>query len=326
MTLGLLATLPFHQEILQYVGRAAMARGLPPRWAVWTPEHPQDFLQHATEERRRAFLAPLRDCNAVVCADYPYPMIRDVVGDIPIVATRHSLASRNNTWMPEQAEADWLVTWSAWDESEFRRRDVLPRMGFIRAGCVWAPWPGDPLGVVRDRRPTVLWAPTWNRDLSHRIVVVEQLRELARDGWRVRVRPHFATAWREPHQVAEWAEEFELATGDLMDSIAGCDVLVSDCSGAGLSGLLLPGGGPPVVWVGEMPGRHPQVDEFGPEWTHSHNRVSPDQLASRTAALLDYSDPTTAAETARRLLGTHDQHPAVTLVETLSRMGGEGLL
>lgn len=274
MRIAIFNALPFHDGITGFVERALVAAGAC-HWQrqndggdyvlrlTWTPQSAHDWAsKHAGKIQ-----AQLREFkpDLIVCADYPYGFLREVA---PVVALRHSLASRQNTWHQEQAEADWIVSWSAWDEREFRRRGVLPRRGFLRAGCVWRATDAQvDAARVRSPQPAVLWAPTWNEDLNHRGEVVAALGAL--EAVRVVVRPHPATVWREPQWIdALKALGFEVDLGDrpLAEAILDADVVVSDCSGAGLGVLLVPEP-PPVVWVGGAPTGHAQFDPEGPEWS-----------------------------------------------------------
>jgi len=329
MKLSLLHPLPFHRQLLQHVESAASLSGVLHSVAVHTPASPHDFLQRSPT--RGETLSMLHGSDVIVVADYPVDFIREAYPDAVVVGTRHSLASRNNTWMPEWAECDYIVTWSAWDEAEFRRRDVLPRKGFLRCGCVWAPM--VPLGVVRSPQLTALWCPTWNADLSRRAEVAAELDALKAAGWNIRVRPHPVIRWREPEVVADWSTRFDVVPldEDIMESIAGCDVLISDVSGAGLSGLLLPGGGPPVVWVEPPTFSHPQIDMGGPEWSMRDmvgTRISsPPHDLYDACVRIEWTSDHPRESPRRIILGPNRvHHPADILVDTLRTMHRDGSL
>lgn len=270
MRVALVESLPFHRWVLQDLASELAARGAEVRTFTHRPSHHHDWLQN----QRGGILDELGawEPGLVVAADYPYGFLRDAAR-APVVAVRHSLASRRNTWEKEQAEADWLVTWSEMDEALLSARGVQPRCGTLRAGCPWLGTVGrawrerllDPLKVI-------LWAPTWNRELSCRDQVVSELEQLAACGWAVLVKPHPATCWREPAFLESLsARGFEVLSSDEVHPGALLPLLralVTDVSGMALLGACVPGSGLPVLQV-DAPGAESsaQFDPEGPEWT-----------------------------------------------------------
>lgn len=235
------------------------------------PAHAHDWL-HLHPEGDVAKHLRSADWTCVLASDYPYPMLREWA-DAPVVATRHSLAHRGNTWEPEQNEADALLTWSTWDEARLVAKGITSPL-LLRSGCIYGPEPWRP-----SETPRVLWCPTWNREMRQDVVAIPQLARLA-SALRVVVRPHVATLWREPEMLRRCEAaglEVDPCVRTLAEAVADCDVLVSDVSGAGLMPLLYEDGGPPVVHLQPPAGllRHSrQYTADGPEWTF-RERVGP---------------------------------------------------
>lgn len=268
MRVAVVYALPFHRWVLADLVASLVTAGVDVVEFGHTPAGPHDWVSGRGGDPVRAALVAGRPWDAVLMAEYPYGHLRDAAG-APVVTTRHSLASRANTWEPEQGDADWIVTWSAWDEAEFARRGVAPRRGFLRAGCVWA----DRVRAAPGRTPgaqVVLWAPTWNAELSARDVVVAGLTELHGAGWSVRVRPHPATLWREPGVVRSWDAlgfRVDATDGHPAASLSTADVVVCDVSGIALLAACLPDARTPVVQVSPVVVQSRQADWTGPEWT-----------------------------------------------------------
>jgi hypothetical protein len=228
-------------------------------WFIHWPKHSRDWLQNNVGNHVFRGLAGFCP-DVVIAAEYPYPMLR-TVADAPVVTVRHSLASRGNTWEPEQAAADYVVTWSEYDEQQFERRGVPVKA--LRGGCVWASR-FHQVGWTRSRsalcnalgldpaQPIAAWCPTWNPAYNCADVVTKELAKLF-GKFQVLQRIHGGA----DHSVIS-------GPWDIM-WIA--DVLVSDVSGLALLALCAPA--LPVVQV-DPPMRvledSPQYDPEGPEW------------------------------------------------------------
>jgi hypothetical protein len=267
------ACLPFHRWVLADTVAALRALGVEVVEFDHVPTHPHDWAQN-----NRAMLAALGMArpDALLMADYPYGPFRDAAGGAPVFATRHSLAARGNTWAPEQAEADYLATFGAWDEALLDARGAnLPPSKRLRVGCPWAGpvltgaySPPVEVRAMSDLRPTVAWCPTWN-DWSPDIAA--ELATLLPDV-RIVYRPHYATAWRNPAAL-DRARALGFTVDDPLAHPANlllqADVLVGDVSGIVLLALAVPGASLPIVTVELPPGTTgPQIERWGPEWTH----------------------------------------------------------
>jgi len=271
MKVLLVCSLPFHRWIMGPLAMELWRRGREVRWFVHRPRGPQDWLYRSRESMRwLSNLGRSWGATMVVAADYPYVPLRELVG-APVVGVRHSLASRRNTWEQKQAGADWLVTWSAWDDDEFLSRGVSPRRWTMRAGCVWV----DPLlAPAPEPKPgaPVLWAPSLNPDLACRSRVTEELTDLAASGRPVVVRPHAATLWREQGWVRSLRKRgLRVVAPSEMEgpwlALESCALLVTDVSGIGLLAAHAQGGRLPVVQVDPLVrAHHEQFDPRGPEW------------------------------------------------------------
>lgn len=256
--------LPFHRWIFGPAIDALRAAGRQVFVVVHHPQHDHHWLDDA------ALRVGPDEPDYVLTADAPYPPVRARWPRAHVLAFRHSLAARGNTWEPMHAEADRIVTWSSWDEIEWGRRHVRAR--FLRAGCMWAaPLAGMPRRV--SEQPRVTWAPSWNAHLSRRADVAAALGVLASRGWAVRIRPHAAIDWRErdefratiaPAGDVEWSSADVPAWVD----IAASDVVVSDTSGFALLATVARHVG--IVQIDPDPGnmRGAQVDTNGPEWRY----------------------------------------------------------
>jgi len=306
MRIGILEHIPGARPWLAGVTSAAIEAGHDVLVVTHRPEGPHDFLERSSSAGDLLCGLFLWRPDVVVCADYPYGVVRGAT-QAPVVGIRHSLAARGNTFAMEQSDADWLATWSAWDEAELGRRGVVPRRGFLRCGPAFV---GRRIGGEWDPDGSVLWCPTWNPAYRCEDAVLPELVGLVRSGIRVRARPHPATSWREPDVVEAWGAaglDVEVS-GTLLDAVASCSVLVSDVSGAGLTGLLLAGGGPPVVHIDPAQSAllgSAQYDPEGPEWAFRAGSRSPAGigLARLVEEALDDRDGVSRVAARAELLG-----------------------
>lgn len=271
MRFGVVYALPFHRWILAPFVEIARAAGHEVIEVEHNPIHHHNWLTTHS-------FAGCPPVDVAICADGPIEPIRQYWPGAFVVAVRHSLASRGNTWARDHAKADRVVTWSTWDEIEWARRliDIAP----LRAGCLWAApmaagtWAGASPGQPGGRK-RVTWAPSWNETWSARSQVAAALVELQRDGWAVRVRPHAVVDWREPgvltsifesHGVdkaaLEWSNGSVPAHIDLLET----DVLVSDVSGIALLAYVQSKISVVHVTPVQVGTRPDQYDRAGPEW------------------------------------------------------------
>lgn len=295
MRVAFVHALPFHRWVLHGLEASLRRAGAEVVVVSHDPATATDWLERRWVPGGIAFEA-LRaaDPDVVVAADLPYGMFRDACPRAAIVATRHSLADRGNTWEPETMAADAVLTWSAYDEARWVTRGwwgSAPEHDarrFVRTGPVWcadAAAMRGPCDLLREAvcrvhdtdpaLPIVGWCPTWNEELSYAATAIEELAGLAEAGWTVLYRPHAATAWRD-HARVEGAVrrglrlyDPHLGIGLLLNVV---DCLVSDVSGAALAALAVRDCRPRVVQVDppETPAVRAlhQYVEDGPEWAY----------------------------------------------------------
>lgn len=289
--------LPFHRWCLEQAVAAARRAGHEVVEVGHRPGHHHDWWTGAEDTKARLQRAAV-GADYLLAADYPFAPLRALLPSLTeIVSLRHSLASRGNTYEPEQFEADAIPVFSEYDE-----RRLIPVFGraypgstspprFPATGCSWATpvlstdRPGaraallDRVGLRHDDpRPVVAVATTWNPWTS-----LDAVRELAADPERIVIwRPHWAAAWRRPGELDE-VRSFGAFVDDPLEHPAtlllGSDVLVGDVSGIVLLATLVRGaadptvvgplGGLPVVMIDPDPSAlfdSGQLDPTGPEW------------------------------------------------------------
>lgn len=265
------AGLPFHRWCLEDTVFAAKLLGHEVVEVEHRPKHEHHWWTGSAET-----LAVLRDASAdadyLLVADYPYAELRPGLLRVgaKIVTVRHSLASRGNTYQPEQADADMLTLFSRMDQERLAIRKLLPEIPermddsrlppevrgrrkrrAIGTGCPWAAPMFRPrssqdrsvllsrLGIdTGDSRPIVAVATTWNEWTS-----LDVVRALAADGSRIVVwRPHWAAAWRRPGE-ADVVRSFGAYVDDPLvhpaGLLTGADALVGDVSGIVLLATLV---------------------------------------------------------------------------------------
>jgi hypothetical protein len=259
MRVAAVCALPFHRWILQDLCAELEALGHDVHWLVHWPTRFGDWLELNVDGPVFRGLEALHP-DVVLAAEYPYPMLH-TVADAPVVATRHSLAARGNTWESSQGGSDFMLTWSDYDEQRFASHHV--EVNPLRSGCVWAERMYYTPRKAHEKR-TIGWAPTWNKEFQCADVVVAQLRELHANGWDVIVRSHGGVAGddhgftRDDPMNGPW---------DFLHSI---DVLVADVTGLSLLALCT---SLPVVNIDAVTEdtqkrdcRLAQFDPTGPEW------------------------------------------------------------
>lgn len=262
------SALPFHCWVLAPVVHALRERGVEVTEATHTPRHDRDWLCNQPPGGLVPSLLARTRPDAVLCCEYPYPVLRRWAGGAPVVTLRHSLAGRRNTWEPEQAEADLVVSWSEWDERHLRRRARCSPHRLLRAGCTLT----EPLADGEPSRMPlgVLWAPSHNAELSARAWVLPALGRLVEADVPVAARLHAATAMREPafhHRVADLGIRLLPPDEPPYAALRAAQVLVADVSGVAILGAHLPD--LPLVQVEPHPAdvaRSNQHDPQGPEW------------------------------------------------------------
>lgn len=313
--------LPFHRWCLEDVVASAEARGHDVVEVEHIPVGDHDWWTGSLETRSR-LAAANADADFLLVADYPYaPLQNGLRIGAKIVTVRHSLASRGNTYQPEQADADVLVMFSESDKRRLNDAGLLPPLVkpsgkrdriALGAGCPWAarmcgPREARHRAELRfrfeidptDSRPIVAVATTWNDWTS-----LDVVRALAADGSRIVIwRPHWAASWRRPRE-AELVRSFGAYVDDPLAHPArllmAADALVGDVSGIVLLATLARtnrhtvdpslhvAGGLPIVQIDPDPGAlaaSGQLDPVGPEWAY-RDAIGPRIPAARAPDLV----------------------------------------
>lgn len=298
--------LPFHKWVLESTVNAARLMGHEVIEIGHQPKHHHDWWTGSPETAGK-LKEVLGNTDFVLTADYPYAPLKGMMRvGAKVVALRHSLASRGNTYEKEQFDADILPVFSMYDREkiEAARKGLLKKTGWnstqstqttgTNAGCPWASpvlsldRAGSRLELrhrlglpqIDDGRRIVAVATTWNPWTS-----LEVIKELAANkDWIVVWRPHWAAAWRRPEELDQVR-----AAGAFIDDpmqhpstlLLGSSALVGDVSGVVLLATLVYGdhgenlekshmGGLPIVLIDPEPNAlvsSGQLDADGPEWT-----------------------------------------------------------
>ncbi len=110
-----------------------------------------------------------------------------------LIGLRHGIANKYIGPDPEFALADY-VCGSEWDVADFERHGIRPIRGMLLTGN---PWVDDVFRVQRraadERRPTILFAPTWNPETSAAAFFDENLVPAIRAVYpesRIVIKPH----------------------------------------------------------------------------------------------------------------------------------------
>lgn len=302
MKVALVAGIHGARLVLSGVEAALAAAGVEHQVVEHHPAHESDWLCRQPDGAPAPRALASYDPTVVVACDYPYPPLRRWAPRAAIVGTRHSLAARGNTWVREQAEADWIVTWSRWDEDRFVAGKVAPKAGFLRAGCVFGPGADTDTDAARYREALgspeklVVWCPTWNPGYRRDREALAALSELRQRGVAVVARPHVATVWREPAfltRIAAAGVRVDRCEAPLSVAVRAADVILVDVTGAGLWPILFSDGGPAVVHLdppADSLRGSAQYDPTGPEWLFRDlmgPRVAPDGGPAGIVAALD---------------------------------------
>lgn len=213
-----------------------------------------------------------------------------------LVHLRHGLACKNVAYAAAR-ESDYTIASSAWMREWFRSRGACPHRAFWTTGYP----PLDPLfhtyhsgerpalPGVEPSRPVVLYAPTYNENLSSiRLLGREAPRWLrpAGGGVTVLIKPHPHTArffgtWLDAmQQQAERDPHLHLldAASDLTPCLQNADVLVTDISSASLAFLALDR---PIVHLTPATAVGDEyLDMHAPEWSW---RDMGDEVTVRTS-------------------------------------------
>lgn len=145
MRIAAVNTLPFHRWILADTVAALRADGHDVLDLDHVPQHAHDWAAH---NQNLLVSLGIYGPAAVLLADYPYEPFRRAAG-APVVATRHSLAARGNTWAAEQGGANYLASFGPWDRALLKEHGMGWPALALDTGCAWA---GPLLTGVRDCR------------------------------------------------------------------------------------------------------------------------------------------------------------------------------
>ena len=170
-----------------------------------------------------------------------------------IVGLRHGSVTRYGVPEWEYRLADYVCA-SRWDVEDFTRADVRPRESFLMTGN---PWTDEvftlPARPPRTERPTILFAPTYNPEISAACYFRDRLVPLIRGVHpesRIIIKPHPAIldhdhayvtryrtlfrelveTWREAARRDPRVELIDDSSRPITDFFAEADILVSDGS------------------------------------------------------------------------------------------------
>jgi len=202
-----------------------------------------------------------------------------------LITIGHSPASKHTTLDSKNSDADYIYTFSQFYKTEFLKRGVSPKKEMIVTGnpaasrlfrkeilkgSIWETKNCN-LGLK------VLFAPTYNKDLSIMDVLMEeeknnQLFKQMHD-YQIAFKLHPVLHKKYPEQ-AEFVKELSKTYGnvyyhensnhDITDAILWSDVVIGDCSGALF--LSIAGEKPVIAYNNPDRVRSPYYDQHGPEW------------------------------------------------------------
>jgi tetratricopeptide (TPR) repeat protein len=271
-----------------------MAQEAPPPGAKRVALHMNQRYHHgilrplfeAARGRHRCLLtADLRtlvefEPEVVVAAESHAALLRGRLPRALFVSVRHGVISKNTSWYSARI-ADFYCLTSEASRDEYLRRGGRPRRDFWVTGYVQmdplfrdAPLP-LPLALAAGHK-MVLYAPTWNAELSSAPMLGARLVELIRGGrgdLSLVIKPHPVIAARTPEWLTPWralarsepdVHLVEDPAADVMPLLKAADVLVSDASSVIFEYLALDR---PLVLI-TNPERHRSAyfDATGIEW------------------------------------------------------------
>lgn len=227
----------------------------------------------------------LKQFKIMVIADEWGSLFRDVAETL--ITTGHSLVSKNTTLDSKNEQMDYICVPSKLYKEMFIERRIKPIKDFwitgypaadkvfrkeISSDTIWS-------RELEDSRPKILFAPTYNKDLS----IMEALIQLEKEtsffklfgSYSVVFKLHPVLHKKYPHQ-AEFVEDLtkkypfiryhDDSHSDIADAIIWADVMVGDCSGALL--LSAAGGCPVIAYDNPNRERSEYYDPNGPEWIY----------------------------------------------------------
>ena len=215
----------------------------------------------------------------VVC-DHPGGVLWDHLPDALVVSLRHGFGSKNY-FRTSMRWYDFVCVNSAWERDMYLREGISPRLGFWPTGFA----PMDPIfrtlrapaPPAANRPPTILFAPTWNQELTAAVVVRPEWFEAllaSLPDITICIKPHPYTRHVGKEMLAAWkslarreprVELVEDVDADIYPLLPATDVLVTDCSSIMFFFLALDR---PLVLVNN-PLRFTRPNHYdpnGPEW------------------------------------------------------------
>lgn len=236
MRIGLLKYREFHEPILR------------PAYQVLQGRH--DCLLTADEAALIAF-----DPDVVIMGEAVAGRLRQMMPRALFVHTRHGLASKNVAYKGAN-ETDFLCVTSEFVRDWYIRNGSRPRRAFWVIGYLQmdALFRGDDLPPpvpIPPGRKTILYAPTWNPELSSVAMLGENFPTLlrgGRDDVSLIIKPHPLIATKFPEWMQTWRDAaqrdpnlhlIEDADRDVIPFLRAADVLVTDASSVQMEYLAL---------------------------------------------------------------------------------------
>lgn len=169
-----------------------------------------------------------------------------------LIGMRHGSVTRYGYAEPQYNHADYLCG-SVWDIEDTLLSDVHPRHGFLLTGNAWVDQVFKlPARQVSDAEPTILFAPTYNPEISAAVYFGDRVVPLIRSVYpraRIIIKPHPAIVqhehsfvvdkalfrnlmgqWRAQVAADPLVELVDDPQASIADSFAEADILVADRS------------------------------------------------------------------------------------------------
>ncbi|MEQ8194721.1 MAG: tetratricopeptide repeat protein [Rhodospirillales bacterium] len=222
------------------------------------------------------------DPDVVVTAETHCAFLRHYLPRAVYVGVRHGLVSKRTTYNGARLSDYFCITSEA-NRQWYLEQKAAPRKDFWITGYVQMDplFRNDPMPIpfdVPQDYKTVLYAPTWNPELTSAAMLGGRLVELVRgrrEGVALIIKPHPMMYKMQPDWIAAWrkmAENdahvylVEAPDADVMPYLAAADVLVSDVSSTVFQ--FLPRDRPIVLITNPLARQSPVYDPQGVEWTH----------------------------------------------------------
>ncbi|GLK89448.1 glycosyltransferase [Pseudomonas turukhanskensis] len=172
--------------------------------------------------------------------------------NVLLIGMRHGSVTRYGFAEPQYACADYLCG-SVWDIDDTLASHVMPRSGFLLTGNSWVDQVFRlPARAANPPQPTILFAPTYNPELSAAVHFGERVVALIRQVYpqsKIIIKPHPAivshehafvtdkdlfrglmTTWREQAKADPLVSLVDDPEASIADSFAEADILLADRS------------------------------------------------------------------------------------------------